>query len=740
MTQDFSFDFEDVRPRTWLDAFPWLRGAVEWHGEGRPWWHDAIEDTAFEDRERRVAQISELAMERLTRWTIAQIFPGLSPDVDLLKLNLPIRAINALGRFECGRSGELMALTLDDVMTWRQVGIGTVDAILRALADVSTSSATPSVTSDSERFPTNEAVPFDQLHLPEWVLALNDDLIEVASWFATVGLPGQALLGSPLPPGTPDEVVKARQRLESLSADQVLSEVELELDIAGRFDDAVRMLDPRAAQILGTRLFADEPATLDQLGRELQVTRERVRQIESKARGAMLGFISEGGALAAVAESARTLIGTIRPLDELLELVPALGRDVETVSQPAWRVLDRLDDAYEIEDGWCVVPTMTAAETITQTLLQERADQYGVLRLDEFDLIQSSHPERLSEISASWVTHCGYIVDGDFVLTRTQSVGDYGAAVLSMEGSPLSSQEIVDRFVFDRSPRSLGNALGSDDRFERVDRDRWALKEWGMDAYAGIRSVIREVVARGGGRAKLTDVVEYITARYSVTGSSVTAYAGAAPFATKDGIVRLATGEQGARRAPERTRRLFRRPGAWAYRIRISTDHLRGSGSVAPQAIATILDLNSGETRQLDSPLGLQAVAWTGLQPSFGTIRRFLMENDVAADSEAFLVIHDDGRFTFEQTRDFIGNPLADALSLIGAPATLDREEARLALARALTLPDNSPVSSIIGGYRERADNDVAELLLSVHEYLETGHTPSESHHSAGVDEILELL
>ena len=79
--------------------------------------------------------------------------------------------------------------------------------------------------------------------------------------------------------------------------------------------------------------------------------------------------------------------------------------------------------------------------------------------------------------------------------------------------------------------------------------------------------------------------------------------------------------------------------------MRISTDHLRGSGSVAPHAIATILDLHSGETRQLDNPLGPQSVAWTGLQPQFGTIRRFLMAEDVAAGAEAFLVLHDDGDF-----------------------------------------------------------------------------------------------
>lgn len=738
MSQDQDFSFDDVRPRSWADAFPWLAGASGM--DAVPWWNESIDDADIVVRRSRLATISDLAIERLTRWTIGQIFPGLSSKVDLLALELPARAHNALVRFQCGTSGELMTVALEDMMGWRQVGVGTVDAILQTLADVSTSLATPAVMSSAGSPMHDTALSFDAVRLPEWMTSLVDDLNLIATWYGTVGLPGQPLLGGTIPAGTPSEVIKARQRLESLSPSDILSEAELELDVAGLFDDALGLLNPRAVEVLGNRLFADDPLTLDQLGEQHGVTRERIRQIEGKARGAMLSFVSEEGPLATVAASARDLIGTIRPLDDLLDLVPALGRTVEQVDQPAWRVLDRLDDAYEISDGWCVVPTMTAVETITQTLLQERADKYGVVRLDEFDVIQSSRPEKLPDLTAAWITRCGYIVDGNHVLTRTSSVGDYGAAVLSMEGSPLSSQEIVDRFAFERSARSLGNSLSADDRFERVDRDRWALKEWGMDAYSGIRSIIREQVARGGGRATLNDLVEYITERYSVSGSSVVAYAGAAPFTTKDGIVRLATEDQGARKAPERTRRLFRRSGAWAYRVRISTDHLRGSGSVAPHAIATILGLRAGETRQLESRLGPQSVAWTGLQPQFGTIRRFLMDADTSADTEAFLVICDDGTFAFETARELVDNPLVDALSLVGAPPVLDREEARIALARAICLPEASPVTSIIGGYRERGDGDIADLLTSVRSYLETGTSPEAPTHSAEVDDILDLL
>lgn len=735
--QPASYTGEERSPHTWIEAFPWLKGAAE--SGSTHWWTEPI-DGAGATRDQRLATISDLAMKHLTRWTIGQIFPGLPADLELRNLErLTTRARNILGREGCSFAADLAGTRLDSILDWRQIGVETVDAILQALTDASTWIATPTVTTHRKINRGGDSVPCAEDIRPGSISSVTDDLTRIAVWYNTIGCPNQRLIGDPAPAGTPSKIVEALERLQALRPGDILTEHGCTFDLAALFDDALSVLDWRAIDVLSERLFADEPATLDQLGRKHDVTRERIRQIEGKARGTLMSTISGDGPLAMVAASARELIGVIRPLDDLLEQMPALGKEIEQIGQPVWRVLDRLDDAYEIEAGWCVVPTMTAALELTRTQLQERVDQYGVIRLDELELVESSHPEKRPDLTASWLTHCGYIVHGEFVLTHTSSVGDYAAAVLSLEGSPLSSQEIVDRFVFDRSTRSLGNALGADDRFERVDRDRWALKEWGMEAYTGIRSMIRELVARSGGRARLHDVVEYITARYSVSGSSVIAYAAAAPFMTNNGIVQLG-GERTARKAPRQTRRLFRRSGAWAYRVRITTDHLRGSGSVAPVAIATILNLHQGQTVQLESRLGPQTIAWTGIQPSFGTIRRFLLDEDVAAGTDAFLVIHDDGRFDFEQARELVSEPLSDALTLVGARPTTDPESARTALATAVGLPPDATIAAIIGDYRTRGDDDVADLVLAARECLEAGRIPAGSPHHADVDEILDLL
>jgi hypothetical protein len=728
----------DSRPYTWLDAFPWLKGAAE--VGSTPWWDGEIESAHSASKRQHLATISELAMAKLAHWTIGEIFPGLSPGIELRRLGLPTRASNTLIREYCLLAGDLAPMRLDEIMDWRQVGVGVVDAILQGLADASTSLATPPVTIESQPYIAGRSQAAGDVHHDGWVRPAIEDVTEVANWYATIGRPKQNLLTAALPQGTPKTVVDAHRRLVSLSVEDVLGTDKAEHTVAKSFDLALRKLDARAVHVLRHRLFADELLTLDEIGREHGVTRERIRQIEGKARGAMLTILSEDGPLAAIAETARSLIGTIRALDDLLEVLPALGDKVEAVDQPAWRVLDRLDDAYEIEDGWCVVPTLTAAQAMTQTQLQEKSDKYGVVRIDNLVLIETNDAAHRSELTKSWLTRCGYTVNGDFVLTRTQSVGDYGAAILSLAGMPLSAQEIVDRFASERTAGSLRNAMATDDRFERVDRQRWALREWGMEAYTGLRTLIREHLAQKGGRVDLQELIEHITGHYSVSASSVVAYASAPPFEQRDGVVTIAGTDRQVRKTPERTRRLFRCPDGWAYRIRITKDHLRGSGSVAPMAVASILGLQYGESRHLESSLGPQTIAWTGTQPSFGTIRRFLMDGDVSADSEAFLVIKDDGTFAFELVAPSIGRPLLDALALIRARPNADIETAREQLTTAIGLNGTTPISSIIGGYRERGDGDIADLLTQAREYLESGNTPARAEHETDVDDILDLL
>lgn len=77
---------------------------------------------------------------------------------------------------------------------------------------------------------------------------------------------------------TPEERFARRERIEGVRA---------------KLGEALELLSDRERQIISERLLTDEPRTLESLGRELGVSKERVRQLEARARGKLRGALAD---------------------------------------------------------------------------------------------------------------------------------------------------------------------------------------------------------------------------------------------------------------------------------------------------------------------------------------------------------------------------------------------------------------------------------------------------------------
>lgn len=731
---------------TWADVFPWLKSATD--GTVDDWWEEPAWGSNVSKRYRHVEEVAELAISEYARWTLAQLFPTVPNDLALDLFGLPSRALNLFARFDCRTFEDVSKFTVEQILDWRHFGAGTACRALEAFAAQALTHAEWSDLAGTRGGQADLSGP--QPEADGWsssALAIDratvDDLRLVAEWFALVGKRDVPILTARLPGATPPAVASARKRLELSTSDDVLGSGggSGAAEILGQ---SIGRLDSRSVSVLRDRVFADTPKTLDSIGSKFGVTRERIRQIESKARTALYSELVESGdcALSALAQAVRQTIDERLPLSALLEELPSLQEFVDVIEQPAWRVLDRLDDAYEIHDAWCAAPTVEAARASTVTLVEEVVDRYGVAPLASLNLINIEPQDIRLDLSARWLEYCGYLIEGGHVFTRTQSVQDYAASILSVVGSPLAADEIVARFRVERSVRSLRNALAKDDRFARVDRDRWGLSEWGLEIYSDIRSLIREELAKNGGSAALEPMVQTITSKYSVSASSVVSYASSAPFETNNGVVTFATELKGPRKSPTETRRMFKRAAGWVLRVTVTKDHLRGSGSVAPTAVATILELIPGQVTQLPSQHGPQLVAWTGIQPAFGTIRRFLQHLDVAAGDEVFLVIGDDGTFSVERMNPLVNDPLFDAVTLSGGVPEESPLNCYEKLCNAVGVSGSAGVSSLIGIYRDRGDVDIADCLLAARGRLEEidEAVDDSATEKADIADILDLL
>jgi RNA polymerase sigma-32 factor len=82
------------------------------------------------------------------------------------------------------------------------------------------------------------------------------------------------------------------------SAEDALGDAEERARLRGALREAVAGLSAREQDIIKKRLLSDEPATLEQLGDAWGVSRERVRQIEERAKERMRARLAEldGGA------------------------------------------------------------------------------------------------------------------------------------------------------------------------------------------------------------------------------------------------------------------------------------------------------------------------------------------------------------------------------------------------------------------------------------------------------------
>lgn len=525
----------------------------------------------------------------------------------------------------------------------------------------------------------------------------------LAEWHILRGRPEVDILS---PPGqnAPPAVKAAWKTISTLSA------VAWSLDgprmSAAEAANRILLCFPaRELEILRLRAFADRPVTLEDLGRRFAITRERARQLETRA-------ISELRAnpdfryLNTLARDALHLEQLVAPLSEVLGETPALTGWVQSVCQPLWRVLDRLDDSFEISgDWWCRDSVLSASER-TRFELKVAAQDRRAVRIYDVPLFEDS------QWALDWVRSCGVPVHEGHALLVSSGIPDRAAVSLEVEGTPLSSEEIALRIGADRAISSVRNALAVDDRFVRVDRNLWALVVWGLGAYQSIRGLIAQEIETQGGAVRLSRLVSSITERFSVSPTSVIAYASSLPFTTVDGLVDLATPRATAvRKSPFDTKRLFRHPNGWVLRFAISADHERGSGSPLPSALISTLGLKFGEPKFLPGRYGDQRVAWSSSQATLGSIKRIVDGDELKAGDTCLAMFGDDGTFDIQQVSvtDVVGLKRAFQLAGLRPPQEETRSEG---LAIAIGLPAFSSRQQIAEKLRMRGDYDIADCML----------------------------
>ncbi|GAB1821324.1 sigma factor-like helix-turn-helix DNA-binding protein [Herbidospora sp. RD11066] len=480
-------------------------------------------------------------------------------------------------------------------------------------------------------------------------------------------------------------------------------------------DELFQRLDDRQRAIARDRLYAEHRATLDELAQRFSVTRERIRQIERDLRDHVDNWLrgQEATPLTAHLTWLRTRLGSAVPADDLAAAVPWHRTELGTLGIPAWRFVRTLLTGYDQVDGWLVAGGADELREKTRQLFTD-----GPVPLAEAVGMVAQLGVR-EDVGERWLGAVPQLrlLEGH-VVPWPRSVNDKAEAVLAVAGTPLTPEEIQSRIGEDYSLVGIRNQLTADERFLRLDRNKYGLARWGGEEYLGIREMIAREIVKAGGEASVNTIVASLTSRYEVSESSVRAYAGGPGFErTQRGWIRVAGAEPAdyqPRRDVSNTRRCFRsRDGRWWHRVDVNAEHLRGSGSPLPTGFAAHLGMAPGGQLTASTPQGEVVISWHN-QPTMGSIRPILAEYNAGEGDHVFLTVSDGGELLTRFLPQGAAGlpPLNKALHLIGytAPVASEAEGLRLIGAR-IGLPDGAGKDDVLGRLRERGDRDILLYL-----------------------------
>lgn len=394
-------------------------------------------------------------------------------------------------------------------------------------------------------------------------------------------------------------------------------------------EDWLGQRDPRDAEILDRRILGDPRLTLDELGQELGVTRERARQLEQALLSSLRDTLKKSDAW-------RVLRWVVDEVASSGSFFPRANLGNELVDRLAICLADltAVDDALIHKDfrlpRLADIPRMANK----QALIDEAA-LVEILR--ESGVQDQWMPFAIEHIPG--IRRC----EGELVIWPSSMV-DRAIAVLTVNGSPMDPAELADAIGGEVSIRSLRQRLFGDPRVQRVSKDYVGLADWGGNAYTSVSELMISHIETHGPVA-LQDLCESLHQSFGTSSASVKMISAAPAFLVRNGRIELRTAEHPfvPRAEPHRVAGLYRlSDDRLLLSLIVDRELLRGSGRAIAQEVAQHVGVFPGEQVTLHSDLHDVPISWsvrshTG--PQIGSIKPLLEESGAQLGQRVHLVI-----------------------------------------------------------------------------------------------------
>ena len=285
--------------------------------------------------------------------------------------------------------------------------------------------------------------------------------------------------------------------------------------------------------IIEHRLLRTPPKTLEEIGSLVGVTRERIRQIQSRVEGKIR--MALGRELRVIAWTVKEQLDHMIPECEFERRIEELLPDDPPLTKGLFRQTLITEMGYTLQEG--VYLDKQASRVVEEIGASARklADDVGLV--DDEPLIAELPSEDWRRFWPWLRERCGlHDLHGSLGI-RDSAKARAKAALLSI-GRPATREEIA--AVCGLEETRIGGHLSNIASVARADKDRWGLKEWIDDEYDGIVGEIIQRIAEDGGVTTTARLLREIPGQFDVSASSVRAYMQTPKFVIRDGCISMA--------------------------------------------------------------------------------------------------------------------------------------------------------------------------------------------------------
>lgn len=419
--------------------------------------------------------------------------------------------------------------------------------------------------------------------------------------------------------------------------------------------EMLRDLDDRERVILNRRVLATgKKLTLQELADQYSITRERARQVEELvvARLKKRALRSLNKSLTRAVKHLEHAIGAVCPKEYVFS--EGITKDDQGGSEiPAELVLRLilwLAGPYEEYCGWLVRDPATGFIEMTKKIVRRMARREPASLEAVMTSVARIGIHR--EWCLRWVSTIEDIrIFGDRVVLWNGSLSDKAFAILKISGKPLSIDNICREIGGEFSRRTVLNYLHAHHaQFRKSGPDLFSLAEWGGQEYTSVKDFVLRQIDLHRGTAKKDLLIRKAWSDLGVPKSTVVAVLASPIFIhSSSGYIRLRNQDDPVPKAQDIgiTKHCYRlrmgvgttyEHGVWSYRLKVTRETLRGSGTNITPVFGLHLGMKPGKQFCIASPSGTISLSWTMPQPTIGSLQKAARSLSADIGDRLFLI------------------------------------------------------------------------------------------------------